>query len=103
VSNTGRWSAIDVTGGTFTSTDATTGIAIGSTLAGSQVLIVRGTGVATAERVQFGATTQDTTGNSMLSINTGGTMYLGSGGMQRGFTGGTTLTTRVELAAGTLG
>ncbi len=115
VNNTGRWSFIEVAGGSFTSTNGsnTAVVQLGQTAAGAEALIVRGAGVATVDRVQFGPTivapAADVGGLAALVVNTGGTMYLGAGGISRGYSyvpnvdPAPSLTARVELATGILG
>ncbi len=68
IDNTGRWSVLDIGGGTFTSTDVGTGVRIGTAFNGQAIMLVRG-GVATAERIQFGQ--PDFTGKGILN-QTGG-------------------------------
>jgi autotransporter-associated beta strand protein len=75
-----RWSALDVNGGTFTSTEATTGLVLGQTVKGSCAFLVRN-GVATVERIQFG---QGAVVQSSVTHVSGGTLYVGTGGMVLG-------------------
>ena len=90
INNTGRWSILDVnSGGTFTSTDTVTGVQLGGAQAGSTELLVRGTGVANVQKVQFGPTTTDVTQTGVVGVgvggtNTGGTLNVGAGGLSRG-------------------
>ena len=69
--------------------------------------MVRGTGVATVEKVTLGPTTADPTEAGVVAIgtggtNTGGTLYVGSGGLSRGFVGGTAFNPQVQLGEGAL-
>ena len=63
-------------------------------LSGNGELLVRGTGVANVEKIQFGITTGDTateTGVVAVGVggtNTGGILNVGAGGISRGFVGG---------------
>lgn len=83
-----RWSMIDVSGGTFTSTHVAGGVFLGLPTAatnsrGQAIMHVRGTGVAKAERFQFGQAALG--GNSVLRLS-GGELYVGAGGMTIGST-----------------
>lgn len=89
LNNAGRWSIVDVNGGTLTSTDSVGGILIGGPLAGSAILLVR-SGTATAERIQLSSLTGAT---SVLSV-TGGSLFVGSGGIVLGATNAGTSTVR---------
>jgi autotransporter-associated beta strand protein len=80
LNNGGRWSVLDVNGGTFTSTDAVSGVLLGAATAGNAVMHVHG-GTATAERVQFGQGAL--TGTSVLHVG-GGEMFVGTGGLVKG-------------------
>ena len=84
INNTGRWSILDISGGTLTSTDTAGGIFLGGPHgAGRTTLIVRDTGVVKAERIQFGQS--DFAGWSYLQL-TSGALYVGSGGLVLGST-----------------
>ncbi len=76
--NSGRWSVMDVNGGTLTVNDTTTGISLGGPYSGCAVLLVRA-GTATTGKISLG---QSGVGSmaSVLDL-TGGTLYLGSGGI----------------------
>lgn len=89
LNNAGRWSIVDVNGGTLTSTDSIAGIQIGGPLAGSAILLVRG-GIATAGRIQLSSLTGAT---CVLSV-TGGSLFVGSGGIVLGATNAGTSTVR---------
>ncbi len=91
LNNGGRWSVLDVnSGGTLNSTDTVTGVQLGFTTAGNSELLVRGTGVANVQKVQFGPTTGDIAQIGVVAVgvggtNTGGTLNVGAGGLSRGF------------------
>jgi fibronectin-binding autotransporter adhesin len=80
LNNGGRWSVLDVNGGTFTSTDTVAGVLLGAPTAGNAVMHVHA-GTATAERVQFGQGAL--TGTSVLHVG-GGEMFVGTGGLVKG-------------------
>jgi autotransporter-associated beta strand protein len=79
LNNGGRWSVLQVSGGTFTSTDAVAGVVLGGPAVGNAVFDVSG-GIATVERIQFGQA--ELAGTSVVRINSG-TLYLGSGSFQK--------------------
>jgi fibronectin-binding autotransporter adhesin len=99
VNSPDRWSVLDVNGGTFTSTDAVTGVQLGSGQTGSDAFLVRA-GTATVERI---ALTQPAASaeTSLLNV-TGGALYVGSGGIVANNNGGTGVMD-VQLGGGTLG
>ena len=101
LNNTTRWSVLDVNGGTFLSTDTTTGVQLGNGSAGNAVFIVQDGGVAKANKFTFRADgTAAYTG--MLKVSPLGTLYVGSGGMVR--TGSNALcTTTVKHLGGVIG
>lgn len=99
INNTGRWSVFDINGGTFTSTDSTSGVLLGSPFAGQVMMHVRGSGVAKVQRIQFGQGAL--AGKSYLNLG-GGTLYVGSGGLVLG-SSDTTFVAGLRLGAGTLG
>jgi autotransporter-associated beta strand protein len=96
--NTGRWSVLDIGGGTFSSTNADIGVRLGTAFAGQVIMLVRG-GVASAERVQFGQA--ELAGTAILN-QTGGTLYLGAGGMVVG-SANSSFNARLRLGGGVLG
>ncbi|MBN8457976.1 MAG: autotransporter-associated beta strand repeat-containing protein [Verrucomicrobia bacterium] len=96
LNNGGRWSVLQVSGGTFTASDVTTGVSLGGPAAGNAVLDVSG-GTAVVERIQFGQA--ELTGTSVIRM-TAGSLYLGSGGMVKV---SPNVATTVRLAGGTLG
>lgn len=81
LNNGGRWSVLDVNGGSFTSTDTVAGVLLGAPTAGNAVMHVQA-GTATAERVQFGQAAL--TGTSVLHVGGTGEMFVGSGGLLKG-------------------
>ena len=99
LNNGGRWSVLDVNGGTFTSTDTVAGVVLGAPTAGNAVMHVQG-GTATAERVQFGQGAL--TGTSVLHVGGTGEMFVGSGGLVKGSSDVGFVAT-VRLDGGTLG
>jgi fibronectin-binding autotransporter adhesin len=98
LNNTGRWSIMDVNGGTLTVNDATTGISVGSSQAGNAILLVQDGGVATTPRISLGQGAN--IGTSVISLSSGGTLYLGSGGIVQV---STNIATAIRLSDGTLG
>jgi autotransporter-associated beta strand protein len=98
VNNGGRYSGFDVTGGTFTSTDAVGGVILGQTVAGPAAFLVRG-GTATVERIQFGQAAVNSIGVTHVFD---GELYVGTGGMVLGSTDPGFIAT-LKLSGGTLG
>ena len=96
--NTGRWSVLDVNGGTFTSTGTATGIQIGTGEGNAEFLVRSGT--ATVEKVTFFGTGASTY-QGVARVN-GGSLYVGSGGMVATGTNVNFVPT-IKLAGGTLG
>ncbi|HZZ27377.1 MAG TPA: autotransporter-associated beta strand repeat-containing protein [Pirellulales bacterium] len=107
VSNTGvatapRWTVLDVNGGTYTSTETTTGVQIGQTsVAGFSAMLVRGTGVANVQKIQFGGTAGGIGGVGAVLVS-GGALNVGAGGFSRGTPGDTAQEVRVQLLGGVL-
>jgi len=99
INNTTRWSVLDINGGTFTSTDTTSGVLLGSPFAGQVIMHVRGSAVAKAQRIQFGQGAL--AGKSYLNLG-GGTLYVGSGGLVLG-SSEPTFVAGLRLGGGTLG
>ncbi len=99
LNNTGRWSVLDVNGGTFTSTNAATGVQIGATTAGSAEFLVR-SGTATVEKITFFGT-GSATYQGVARVN-GGSLYVGSGGIVATGTN-VNFNPTIKLAGGTLG
>jgi fibronectin-binding autotransporter adhesin len=88
-STSGRYSVLDLAGGTFTSND-TTGLGI---LVGGGVfttpdaeLLVRGTAVVNTPAITLGSSTQ--TGGTQALEDIGGTLYVGAGGIVSGRSSG---------------
>jgi len=78
LNNTGRWSDLDVNGGTLSVADTTTGISVGGTYAGEEVLLVRA-GTALAGKITLG---QSGDGGGTYNVDlTGGSLYVGAGGI----------------------
>lgn len=82
INNPDRWSVFDISGGDFTSDDATTGVRLGGPFIGKVIMHARG-GTVRAQRFQFGQA--DYAGTAILSLS-GGMLYPGSGGMVLGTT-----------------
>lgn len=99
LNNGGRWSYIDVNGGTLvnTSTGLDSGVVLGGSLEGKAAFLMRA-GTATVERIQFGRAAVN--GTALLKI-TGGELYVGSEGISLGSTG--TYNSEIRLAGGALG
>ena len=98
LNNSGRWSVLDINGGTLTVNDTATGISVGGPLVGNAAFLVRN-GTTTAGKISFG---QGTTAETTVLSLTGGNLYVGSGGMAQISTGVGFVTT-VTLAGGILG
>jgi fibronectin-binding autotransporter adhesin len=94
-----RWSMIQVAGGSFTSTDATSGILLSphATTANRSMLKLTG-GVSSAQRIGFGTATA-AAGTGVVWLK-GGTLYLGSGGMVQA---APAFTSSLHLTSGVLG
>jgi autotransporter-associated beta strand protein len=96
LNNTGRWSDLDVNGGTLSVPDTATGISVGGAYAGEEVLLVRA-GTATTGKITLGQTGD---GGGAYNVDlTGGSLYVGAGGLTQ--SGGGTAT--IILAGGVLG
>jgi autotransporter-associated beta strand protein len=99
--NGGRWSVLDVNGGVFTSNDSIgAGIQIGGVFASEEAVMLVRNGTANTNKITFGDTSQ-TSGTDVLSV-TGGTLYIGSGGMVLGGAGAYLYTISLS-GSGTLG
>ena len=96
LNNGGRWSVLDVNGGTLTSTDSVTGIQLGGAQVGNAALIINA-GTATAERIQFGQGTN--AGTHVLRV-VNGALYVGAGGLVDGSTADSSF---IRLTGGELG
>jgi len=77
LNNGGRWSVVDVNGGTLTVTNATTGISVGGPFAGNAELLIRA-GTVTAGIIGLG---YGTIADSNVLNQTGGSLYVGGGGI----------------------
>lgn len=93
-----RWSVLDVNGGSFTSTDAATGVLVGNGGTGGALFLVRG-GTASAERISLDLSATSTAA-SRLRIS-GGALYVGAGGIQGNNNAGAGAVD-VRLGSGTL-
>ncbi len=103
LNNTGRWSIMDVHGGTLTVNDTTMGISLGSSQSGNAILLVQNGGMATTPKISLGQAvggTNHTFGTSVISLSSAGTLYVGSGGIVQV---STNLATAIWLSDGTLG
>ena len=76
LNNSGRWSVVDVNGGTLTLTNTSAGVSLGGPYAGNAELLIRN-GTATIGRIGLGY--GKVTNASVLNI-TGGSLYVGAGG-----------------------
>ena len=98
----GRWSYLQVNGGSFTSTDTVNGIVIGQVNSGIAIdseLYLSG-GTTSTQIINFG-TAADTAGGTANLALRGGTLYLGSGGLVQPNTSG--LGSNIFLGSGVLG
>ena len=94
LNNGGRWSDVDITGGTLTVPDTINGISLGGPLAGNAILLVRG-GTTTAGIINLGNAVAD----SVALVVTDGSLYVGQGGI----VAGSAATATVTLNGGILG
>ncbi|HBE22896.1 MAG TPA: hypothetical protein DDW21_05545 [Verrucomicrobiales bacterium] len=89
LNNGGRWSVIDVAGGEFESTNAATGVVLGSTFAGHAAFLVRDAGKAIVQRIQMGQTipgvdpapATPVAGTHVVHVLNGGQLCIGTGGI----------------------
>jgi autotransporter-associated beta strand protein len=98
-----RWSILDVNGGTL-SVGGAGGITIGADSADHaerSILLVRGTGSVTTDKISYGDLATLTTGRSAVVVSDTASLYVGSGGIVTGAASG--YTTIMNLAGGTLG
>lgn len=100
LNNGGRWSMVDVNGGTLLSTSSGVdmGVVLGGPWAGKAALLVR-SGTATVKRIQLGQAA--VAGSGLVSL-TGGELYVGADGILQGSTA-PTFTSEIRLGGGTLG
>jgi len=83
INNAGRWSVLDINGGTFTSNDTIgSGIKIGGVFGGADAELLVRAGTLNANQITLGDAVQ-TSGTDVFNV-TGGTVYLGSGGIVSG-------------------
>jgi len=102
-SATTRYFVFQVSGGSFTSTDATNGIILArnSTNVNNAALLLTG-GTTTAERIAFGQSATASGSSGTITINgASAILYVGSGGIVKPATNPYTAT--ISLTAGTLG
>ena len=94
LNNGGRWSVMDVAGGDFQSTNAATGVVLGSNFAGHAAFLVRNAGKATVQRIQMGQTipgvdpapATPVAGTHVVHVSNGGQLCIGTGGIVDGST-----------------
>jgi len=96
LNNGGRWSVVDVNGGTLTMTNTTTGISVGGPLSGNAELLIRN-GTVNAGIIGLG---YGTVADTVVLNQTGGSLYLGSGGIVQV---STNATVSITLNGGLLG
>ena len=91
LNNTGRWTVLDINGGTFTSTDATTGIQVGLGIlvnnlpvGGNAELLIHNGAIVNVQKIQMGPTGADVGETGAIRFNGGPTLYVGSGGIVLG-------------------
>jgi autotransporter-associated beta strand protein len=100
--NGGRWSVVDVNGGSLTVTDSVNGVTLGAAFGGNEVFLVRA-GTATVGIINLGNTNLVNTGATFYTkaINvTGGSLYIGAGGIVEV---ATNVTPSITLNGGVLG
>jgi autotransporter-associated beta strand protein len=103
LNNASRWSLLDVNGGIFTSTDSTgAGIQIGGGYAGVSAELVIRAGTVNADTITLGDTNGIQTSGTNLLSQTGGALYLGSGGIVSGNLSPTYLET-IKIGTATVG
>jgi autotransporter-associated beta strand protein len=102
LNNGGRWSVMDVNGGTLTVNDTNTGISLGGPDAGKAALLVRN-GTATANIITMGGPAANAYAAAATAeiYQTNGTLYLGSGGIVQPQT--VNVESIIQLGSGTLG
>ncbi len=99
--NLTRWSIFQVNGGTFTSNDTTgAGVEIGGGVASTEDVFLVSGGISTIQKLTFGDAIQ-TAGVDVFSL-TGGTIYIGSGGIVSG-NANPTYTQTISLTGGIIG
>ena len=97
----GRWSYLQVNGGSFTSTDATNGIVIGQVNSGTAINaeLYLSAGTTSAQIINFGTASDSTGGTANLALRSA-TLYVGSGGLVQPNAG---LISNIYLGNGLLG
>jgi autotransporter-associated beta strand protein len=101
LNNGGRWSVLDINGGTFTSTDTNAGVQIGGVYAGANGLFLVRAGTASVNQITFGDVATQASGTDVLNL-TGGTLYIGAGGMAIS-NPAPTFGTSITMSGGTVG
>ena len=96
LNNGARWSVVDVNGGSLTVTDVVTGISIGNAQVGNAELLIRA-GTVNAGIIGLG---YGTVADTVVLNQTGGSLYLGSGGIVQV---SPNATASITLAGGLLG
>jgi autotransporter-associated beta strand protein len=101
LNNGGRWSVVDVNGGTLTVTNTTTGISVGGPLSGNAELLIRN-GTVNAGIIGLGQTAAGSTNMTAVINMTNGALYVGGGGIVQVSTGAGFVST-ITLSGGILG
>lgn len=102
LNNGGRWSVLDINGGTFTSADTNgAGVQIGGVYAGANGLFLVRAGTVSVNQITFGDVATQTSGTDVLNL-TGGTLYVGAGGMVIS-NPAPTFGTSITMSGGTVG
>jgi autotransporter-associated beta strand protein len=101
LNNESRWSVLDVNGGNLTVNDTATGISVGGTRSGNAELLVRA-GTASVGKISLGQATAGSTNMTAVVNLTGGSLYVGSGGISQVSTGAGFVST-ITFTGGTLG
>jgi autotransporter-associated beta strand protein len=96
LNNGGRWSVLDVNGGSLMVTDVVTGISIGNAQAGDAELLIRN-GTVNAGIIGLG---YGTVADTVVLNQTNGSLYVGAGGIVQV---STNATASITLAGGLLG
>ena len=100
LNNGGRWSVLDVNGGTFNCSNTATGVQLGNGQTGNAIFLVQDGGIANVGRITFNQA--QTTAYSEFVRLSGGALYVGAGGMAKIGTN-TLVNSRVYVDGGTLG
>jgi autotransporter-associated beta strand protein len=99
LNNAGRWSVMDVNGGTFSVVDTATGVSVGGASPGNALFLVRN-GTATVGKITLNPTNNGTASDTVVLNQTGGSLYIGAGGIALLPNGGAS---SVTLSGGLLG